>query len=70
MKRELRESHAQTDCLELSLINARQDLKCKQEAAEAQTSLMAARIQDLALKLSNAEKQVEHKYQVVLNKYR
>lgn len=58
MKRELRESHAQTDCLELSLINARQDIKCKQEAAEAQTSLMAARIQDLALKLSNAEKQI------------
>uniref|UniRef100_A0A1B6EDG1 PH domain-containing protein n=1 Tax=Clastoptera arizonana TaxID=38151 RepID=A0A1B6EDG1_9HEMI len=58
MKRELRESHAQTDCLELSLINARQEIKCKREAADAQTSLMAARIQDLALKLSNAEKQI------------
>lgn len=58
MKRELRESQAQTDCLELSLIHARQDLKCRTQAADAQQALMAARIQDLALKLSAAEKQV------------
>lgn len=58
MKRELRESQAQTDCLELSLIHARQDLKCRTQAADAKQALMAARIQDLALKLSSAEKQV------------
>ncbi|XP_075221096.1 myosin phosphatase Rho interacting protein outspread isoform X3 [Lycorma delicatula] len=58
MKRELRESQAQTDCLELSLIHARQDLKCRTQAADAQQALMAARIQDLALKLSAAEKQI------------
>ncbi|RZF35542.1 hypothetical protein LSTR_LSTR010233, partial [Laodelphax striatellus] len=58
MKRELRESQASADCLELSLIHARQELKCRQQAADAQQSLMADRIQDLALKLSNAEKQI------------
>lgn len=58
MKRELRESHIQNDCLEISLINARQDLKCKQQSYESQASLMAARIQDLTNKLSAAEKQV------------
>lgn len=58
MKRELKESQAQADCLELSLINARQDSKARQEAADSQNQLMAARIQDLAMKLCNAEKQV------------
>lgn len=59
MKRELKESQAQADCLELSLINARQDSKARQEAADSQNQLMAARIQDLALKLCSAEKQVQ-----------
>ncbi|XP_065217699.1 protein outspread isoform X2 [Planococcus citri] len=58
MKKELRESHVQNDCLEISLINVRQDLKCKQQSYESQASLMAARIQDLTNKLSSAEKQV------------
>lgn len=58
MKRELRESQAQTDCLELSLINLRQDSKARQETTDSQTALMAARVQDLAMKLCNAEKQV------------
>lgn len=58
MKRELRESHIQNDCLEINLINVRQDLKCKQELYESQAYLMAARIQDLTTKLSNAEKLV------------
>lgn len=63
MKKELRESHVQNDCLEISLINARQDLKCKQLTYESQANLMAARIQDLTNKLSNAEKQVSCKYE-------
>lgn len=58
MKKELRESHVQNDCLEISLINVRQDLKCKQQSYESQASMMAARIQDLTNKLSSAEKQV------------
>ncbi|XP_022184758.2 protein outspread isoform X2 [Nilaparvata lugens] len=58
MKRELRESQTAADCLELSLIHARQELQCRQSDADAQQSLMAARIQDLATKLSNAEKQI------------
>ncbi|XP_046680312.1 protein outspread isoform X3 [Homalodisca vitripennis] len=58
MKRELRESQAQSDCLELSLINARQDMRARQADADSQTNLMAARIQDLALKLCSAEKQI------------
>ena len=58
MKRELRESQAQTDCLELSVVRARQEAKSQNEEAEANSKLMAARIQDLATKLSAAEKQV------------
>ncbi|XP_054268632.1 protein outspread isoform X2 [Macrosteles quadrilineatus] len=58
MKRELRESQAQSDVLELSLINARQDLKARQTQADAQTNLMAARIEDLVMKLCSAEKQI------------
>ncbi|KAL1140988.1 hypothetical protein AAG570_000914, partial [Ranatra chinensis] len=58
MKRELRESQAQTDCLELSVVRARQEAKLKSEEAEANSRLMAARIQDLAAKLSAAEKQI------------
>jgi hypothetical protein len=58
MKRELRESQAQTDCLELSVVRARQEAKSQSEEAEANSKLMAARIQDLATKLSAAEKQV------------
>ncbi len=65
MKKELRESHIQNDCLEISLINARQDLKSKQQSYESQASLMAARIQDLTSKLSNAEKQVSGLFEVV-----
>jgi len=59
MKRELRESNIQTDCLELELINARQDLQIRQQAYEAQASMMAARIQDLTTKLTAADKQVK-----------
>lgn len=61
MKRELRESNIQTDCLELELINARQDLQIRQQTYEAQASMMAARIQDLTTKLTAADKQVKEK---------
>jgi len=61
MKRELRESNIQTDCLELELINARQDLQIRQQTYEAQASMMAARIQDLTTKLTAADKQVKYK---------
>lgn len=58
MKRELRQSHAACDELELAAIRLRQDAKCREDADRAEAALMAARIQDLALKLSAAEKQV------------
>ncbi|VVC44570.1 Hypothetical protein CINCED_3A020537 [Cinara cedri] len=58
MKRELRESNIQTDCLELELINARQDLHIRQQTYEAQAAMMAARIQDLTTKLTAADKQI------------
>lgn len=69
MKRELRESHAQTDCLELSLINVRQDLNARQAAADSEIALMAARIQDLALKLCHAEKQVGCTVLLLMNRF-
>lgn len=59
MKRELKESNIQTDCLELELINARQDLQIRQQTYESQASMMAARIQDLTTKLTAADKQVK-----------
>lgn len=62
MKRELRESNIQTDCLELELINARQDLQIRQQAYESQAAMMAARIQDLTTKLTAADKQVNYCY--------
>lgn len=58
LKRELRESQAAADWLELSVVSARQEAKGMKEEAEASSKLMAARIQDLASKLSSAEKQV------------
>lgn len=64
MKRELRESNIQTDCLELELINARQDLQIRQQTYEAQASMMAARIQDLTTKLTAADKQVRKKLSI------
>lgn len=60
MKRELKESNVQTDCLELELINARQDLQFRQQTYEGQASMMAARIQDLTTKLTAADKQVKY----------
>ncbi|XP_069672228.1 protein outspread isoform X4 [Periplaneta americana] len=58
MKRELRESHALYDDLELTVITLRQDGKRREEANDAQSALMAARVEDLTLKLTAAEKQV------------
>ncbi|PSN31199.1 hypothetical protein C0J52_22102 [Blattella germanica] len=58
MKRELRESHTMYDELELSVIKLRQDGKRREEASDAEAALMVARVEDLTLKLSAAEKQV------------
>ncbi|XP_063226112.1 protein outspread isoform X2 [Bacillus rossius redtenbacheri] len=58
MKRELRESHALYDELELSCIKLRQDAKLREDDHSAQFSLMVRRVDDLTLKLSAAEKQV------------
>ncbi|CAB0004111.1 unnamed protein product, partial [Nesidiocoris tenuis] len=58
LKRELRESQAAQDWLELSVVSARQEAKGLKEEAEASSKLMASRIQDLANKLSSAEKQI------------
>lgn len=58
LKRELRESQAQCDWLELSLVSARQEGISMKNEAEASSNLMAARIQDLATKLSASEKQI------------
>lgn len=58
LKRELRESQAQCDWLELSLVSARQEGISMKMEADASSNLMAARIQDLATKLSGAEKQI------------
>lgn len=57
MKKELRESHANYDDLELTVINLRQDSKRREENGKAQAALMASRIEDLTLKLSASEKQ-------------
>ncbi|KAK6638226.1 hypothetical protein RUM44_008655 [Polyplax serrata] len=57
MKKELRESHANYDDLELTVINLRQDSKRREETGKAQAALMASRIEDLTLKLSASEKQ-------------
>ncbi|KAL1452091.1 hypothetical protein WDU94_006404 [Cyamophila willieti] len=58
MKRELRLAQSEQDCVELSLIAMSQELKAQQELSASETSLMACKIQDLTLKLSQAEKQV------------
>lgn len=58
MKRELRESYALYDDLELAMITLRQDGKGREDASDAQAALMAARVEDLTQKLSAAEKQV------------
>ncbi|XP_049830062.1 protein outspread isoform X1 [Schistocerca gregaria] len=58
MKRELRESHALYDDLELICIALRQDAKNREENERAQAALMVSRIEDLTSKLTSAEKQV------------
>lgn len=58
MKRELRESCALYDDLELAMITLRQDGKRREDASDGQAALMVARVEDLTQKLSAAEKQV------------
>lgn len=60
MKKELRESHVKFDDLELSNITLKQDVKKLEEDSKSQVGLMAARIQDLTVKLTASEKQVRN----------
>lgn len=60
MKKELRDSHIKYDDLELANITLKQDVKRVEEENEAQNGLMAARVQDLTLKLTASEKQVRN----------
>lgn len=56
MKRELRESHAMYDGLEITNIGLKNDLKRLEDNNQSQIDLMAARVQDLTQKLSASEK--------------
>lgn len=60
MKRELRLAQSEQDNVELSLIAMSQELKAQHDQSQSQQGLMAAKIQDLTLKLSAAEKQVTY----------
>lgn len=60
MKKELRDSHIKYDDLELANITLKQDLKRVEDENQAQNGLMAARVQDLTLKLTASEKQVRN----------
>nr|CAD7577566.1 unnamed protein product [Timema californicum] len=62
MKRELRESHALYDDLELTCITLRQDSKIREDDSSSQLSLLVSRVEDLTLKLSAAEKQKPAKH--------
>nr|CAD7406882.1 unnamed protein product [Timema cristinae] len=62
MKRELRESHALYDDLELTCITLRQDSKSREDDSSSQLSLLVSRVEDLTLKLSAAEKQKPAKH--------
>lgn len=58
VKRELREAHIKYDDLELQNTNLQSNLENAQQEAEANSALMASRLQDLTNKLVAAEKQV------------
>lgn len=60
MKRELRDSHIKYDDLELTNITLKQDMKRLEDENQGQNTLMAARIQDLTVKLTASEKQVRN----------
>ncbi|XP_020282640.1 protein outspread isoform X2 [Pseudomyrmex gracilis] len=58
MRKELREAHATQDILELEIFAHKQNEASISETNQAQTQLMAARIQDLTNKLAAGEKQI------------
>ncbi|XP_055643340.1 protein outspread isoform X2 [Toxorhynchites rutilus septentrionalis] len=58
MKKELKESHKIYDDLEISHITLKKEIERKQREHDAQSRMMADRIQDMTNKYSNAEKQV------------
>lgn len=60
MKKELRESHAKYDQLELETVGLRNKLEVIEREAFAQSTLMADRVQDLTVKLATAEKQTRN----------
>ncbi|XP_058820284.1 protein outspread isoform X2 [Topomyia yanbarensis] len=58
MKRELKESHKMFDDLEISYVRIKKEIDRQQKEHEAQSRMMADRIQDMTNKYTNAEKQV------------
>ncbi|EDS32349.1 outspread [Culex quinquefasciatus] len=58
MKRELKESHKICDDLEISYASLKNETERHQREHEAQSRMMADRIQDMTNKYTNAEKQV------------
>lgn len=58
MKKELKDTQNQYDTLEISHASLRQDYERRKVEDESQLEMMAARIQDLTLKYSAAERQV------------
>jgi hypothetical protein len=58
MKRELKESHSAFDSLEIAHETLQREYERKKSEDAAQSKMMAARIQDLTAKYTNAEKQV------------
>lgn len=57
VKRELRESHAKYDELELENVSIKRSLEIAEQENQAQAALTASRVQDLTSKLGSAEKQ-------------
>ncbi|KAF5277726.1 hypothetical protein FQR65_LT03706 [Abscondita terminalis] len=60
LKKELREAFAKYDDLELQNVNLRSSLEIAHQEAEANSALMASRLQDLTNKLFAAEKQARN----------
>ncbi|KRT84811.1 Pleckstrin homology domain containing protein [Oryctes borbonicus] len=60
MKKELRESHAKYDRLELETVGLKSNLQMLEQEGHAQSALMVDRVQDLTVKLATAEKQARN----------
>ncbi|XP_022901858.2 protein outspread [Onthophagus taurus] len=57
LKRELRESHVKYDHLELQNMGLKKSIEMAEQEAQAQSALMADRVQDLTAKLATVERQ-------------